>query len=47
MPSSPRWTGSDRSTIEDVAQFFAQQKVTSGVVNFKPYLLDVTTLAGS
>lgn len=45
-PTSPI-TASDIADFEDVAQFFAQQKVTSGVVNFKPYLLDVTTLAGS
>ena len=40
-------TAGDISGFQDVADFFAQQKVTQGAVNFKPYLLNVTTLAGS
>jgi sulfonate transport system substrate-binding protein len=45
-PTSPI-TQTDIAGFQDVAQFFADEKVTQGVVDFKPYLLDVTTPAGS
>jgi sulfonate transport system substrate-binding protein len=40
-------TAADIAGFQDVAEFFAQEQVTKGVVDFKPDLIDVTTLAGS
>lgn len=39
-------TATDISNFKEVAQFFADQKVTQGVVDVAPYVLDISTLAG-
>lgn len=40
-------TAADIANFAEVAKFFADQKVTDGVVDVAPHVLDVTTLAGS
>ena len=45
-PTSPI-TAADQANFKEVAQFFADEKVTPGVVDLAPNVLDVTTLAGS
>jgi sulfonate transport system substrate-binding protein len=45
-PTSPI-TGADLVNFKEVAQFFADQKVTPGLIDVAPNVIDVTTLAGS
>ncbi|MBS2535775.1 NrtA/SsuA/CpmA family ABC transporter substrate-binding protein [Catenulispora sp. NF23] len=45
-PTSPI-TAADLANFKEVAQFFADQKVTPGVVDLAPNVIDVTTPAGS
>ena len=45
-PTSPI-TATDLTNFKEVAQFFADEKVTPGVVDLAPNVIDVTTLAGS
>ncbi|MEZ0109929.1 sulfonate transport system substrate-binding protein [Catenulispora sp. EB89] len=45
-PTSPI-TAADLANFKEVAQFFADEKVTPGLVDLAPNVIDVTTLAGS